>query len=269
MNPIEYALLEIRNQIPEEILRLAFPSLDNQWGGGMESLDFRIRCKVIEQRVRVDVNLIGGTQERFSLANCNFDVNPDYTSAVIHIPAEVTHNRQIVQVYNVTYGPTGYPATMGTSSSYGAYGASPRGQRTGQLVSSSAGADMFVLGNVEMLGNNTFLVYYNGLLSPAMWIDCRVADDENLNSIRPQSYQKFGALCVAACKAYIFRNFSISLDQGQLQGGMQLGVIRELVWNYQEAEQTYQELRASWRSIAVQNDSRQYRNFLNSQLGLL
>lgn len=269
MNPIEYALLEIRNQIPLEILRLAFPGLDGQWENGVESLDFRIRTKIIENRVRTDINLVGGIEERIPLDRCQYNISVDFTSVVIHVPAEVTHNRSIIQVHNISYGPTGYPASVNGTSNYGSYSASPRGNRTENIVSAAAGANAFILGNVEIMGNNTFLVYYNGLLSPGMWLECRLADDENLNSIRPQTYTKFSELCVLACKAYIFQSFAISLDQGQLQGGMQLGVIRELVWNYQEAEERYQEARQRWRSIAVMNDNRQYRPFLASQIGLL
>lgn len=268
MNPIEYALSEIRNQIPEEILRLAFPGMEGQWDSGIESLDFRIRVNVIEKRVRVDVDLIGGTEEILPLDRMNVNV-VDFTSCVVHVPSDITQNRSIVQVYDISYGPTGYPATANLTSTYGSYSSSPRGNRVSQIVSTAAGTNAFVLGDVQILGNNTFSVRYNGLLSPGMFIRCRLADDENLNSIRQQSYHVFSKMCVLACKAYIFRKFAISLDQGQLQGGMQLGVIRELVWNYQESEELYQEARQKWRAVAVMNDTRQYRPFLNSQIGLL
>ena len=268
MNPIEYAVLEIRNTIPAEILRLGFPTSGTAWENSMESMDWRIRNEVIEKRVRVDLDLIGGTELQIPVDDIQIDYVDPYTN-VLHVPAERTQNRTIVQAYEFSYGPTGYPVAASLTGNYGTYASSPRGVRTSNVVTSSSGVGSFTIFDLKIIGHNTIMVRYNGLFARGMWLRCRVSDDEGMTSIPPTAYSKFSQMCVLACKAYLFRTLSIQIDAGQLEGGMQLGAIRDLLWNFQEAEELYQQARARWRGIAVMNDPIQHRNFIKSQFGLL
>ena len=62
MNPITYALKQLRYSIPVEILEKVFVSTIWDDDGLTVSLDARIREEVIEERVLVDCNLRYGQE---------------------------------------------------------------------------------------------------------------------------------------------------------------------------------------------------------------
>ena len=264
MNPIQEALREINFQIPEEIRKVAFPPDTNVWGtGSLESLDARIRAQVLEMRVFQDMHLLGGVRTRIPLEGVPVQQLDDLTLAY-QIPNELTQNRAIVQVYNFIAGFTtqqnGFPYGGGVTQSLGGIGR--------QINDASMGVRSLAVSDVRILGHNIIWVtipYPQGFPS---YMECRLTDDENLTSLKPQAIINFTLLCVAAVKAEIFRRLSIRVDQDALNNGQQLGVFRELLWEYKEAEQEYQERRSRWRSVAARSDPQQRRNFLKMQIGL-
>lgn len=267
MNPMQYALNEIRQRIPLQLLQMGFPSLGTNFDNTVMSLDERIRSTVLEARVITDVNLLGGTEVNLPLSSATVDCVDDSTY-VYRLDDRATQGRQVTQVFNLGYGPYGIYG----NGAVGSYRNNTLNQMTQNINNASMGITPVATSHLSLIGHNTFMVRFPGVPSNyiggdrTLWVRCRIADDGYLSSIRPNAYPTFGNLCVLAVKAYLYNNLAISIDEGAIRTGQVLGVIREMLWNMQEAEQLYQEARRDWQAVAVAQDPDQYRNFLRLQV---
>ena len=66
-NPISYSIAFIKRVIPVEILQKTFIAFENYNARLPVSMDSIIRTKIIEERVMVDCNLVGGTEATIPL----------------------------------------------------------------------------------------------------------------------------------------------------------------------------------------------------------
>lgn len=268
MNPMQYALNEIRQRIPVQLLQQGFPSLGTGFDNTVVSLDERIRSTVLETRVITDINLLGGTEANLPLSSATVDRVDDFTY-VYRLDDRATQGRHVTQVFNLGYGPYG---VFGSGAIGSTYGNNTINQMTQNINNASMGITLVSTSHLSLIGHNTFMVRFPGV--PAnyiggdrtLWVRCRIADDGYLSSIRPNAYPVFADLCVLAVKAYLYNSLAISIDEGAIRTGQVLGVIREMLWNMQEAESLYQEARRKWQGVAVAQDPIQYRNFLSLQI---
>jgi hypothetical protein len=69
MGPMQKAIMEVKATIPKQILELAFLSNDNPRILVKRNLESVIRERVIEARVKVDCDLMGGIQVAIPLGS--------------------------------------------------------------------------------------------------------------------------------------------------------------------------------------------------------
>jgi len=269
MNAIQYALNQVRHEIPNRILELVFSpqAIHGQaspWMSsiGNESIDSAIRRLVIDDRVNVDCNLSGATQMAIDLSNVGFE-QIDLFTRLFRIPFEQTGGHRITHLQSLHY------LTF--------HGAFPHQHQYGsQMVSAMrdlykavASMPIVATADLRLIGDNTVVVRDSiNNVSPQMAITCMVANDENMNNLQPGSYMTYATLVVLAVKAYIFNNANIALDRGQLHAGMQLGSVKEMIDEYRDANQMYQEFyNEKWRITSFTNDRPRMHKHIRSMIG--
>lgn len=256
MNAIQYALNDIRNHIPPQVLNRVFgvrnipssfqhyqPYQDHQ------SVDATIRAEVIEKRVNIDCNLSGSLQVAIDLRGVPYE-QIDHGTRVFRIPYEKTAMRRIVSVSSLNY-----------ISNYGI--GSHNLHATGDILSamtdlvrSLSSMPVVSTAHCQIIGDNVVMVRDNAQhISDQLAMMALIEHDQNMNDLNPGIYMLYSQLVVLATKAYIYNQMVITLDQGQLMAGQELGRIREVIDEYRDANEQYLEiLTERWRKASRTND---------------
>lgn len=263
MNPITKAMDEIRFSIPAEILNQTFITQDMRDCGAVVSLETRIREQVLEPRVFVDLDLFGGTEAFIPLDDPVRTEYHDPYTVIYHIPDEVVQSRPIVQVYSVHFGVLGYQnAAMAMN-----FTESPLASEVRRVLDSAMRVPPALTSYLNLIAHNVVMVRFVYLPYKTAYMRVRLGNDNALSHIRYQSYPDFAQLCVWAVKAYIYNKMLVPMDMGQLVGGQTLGVFREKIMEYAEAEQMYRESLRHWKKINVFNDPEARRRHLRTVIG--
>lgn len=265
MNPIVKALDEIKFQIPIEILNQVFISQEALNCGHVVSLDTRIREDILEPRVFVDIDLKGGTEAFIPLDTpVRAEYHDPYT-VIYHIPDEVVQNRRIVQVYSVHFALLGYQnAGMALH-----YTESPLSASVRQILDSAMRVPPASTSYLNLIAHNVVMARFVYLPYKTAFMRVRLGSDEALSHIRAPAIPAFSELCVLATKAYIYNRMMVAMDQGQLSGGQMLGMFREIISEYREAEITYQERLIRWSKHSVMNDPEAMRRHIRTVTGMV
>lgn len=264
MNPITKALDEIQFSIPKQILNHVFVSQSlQQQCNTVISLDTRIREEVLEKRVFVDINIHGGTEAYIDLKSPVLTNYTDPFTAIYNIPDELTQNRPIVQVYSVHFAILGYQ-NGGFATGYSE---SSLGGEVRRVLDSAVRTPPAATSYLNLIAHNTVMARYVTQPYRSAFLRCRLGSDNALSEIRPQTIPDFAELCVLATKAYIYNEMLIPMDQGQLSGGQTLGVFRDKISEYSDANDMYREKLRRWKKISVFNDPEAHRRLIRSIVG--
>ena len=271
MNAINYIINEIRMQIPEQILEVGMQFGDDIGIASLSSLDDKIRRKVLRQRVLMDMNLSGGIETVIplssvppSLAEMNYTV---YT-----IPSELTLNKEIVSVLNLTMlpgtGPLGVGGINPSSVTMFGYGQSnPVLNVADRIGASVAPAAVVSNPHLELVGRNTVLVYANYRMMASFGIRCLLENDADLNNIQPRNLKAVSQFAVLAVKSYLYNKLIIPLNQGYLASGQELGTFKYIVESYADAEEQYRVfLEEQLAAILFMNDTTRYNRLLQTMI---
>lgn len=263
MNIISIALDNLKYRIPLAVLQETFKDTQN-WRRSPASLDELIMVSVIRPRVLVDANLVGGQMANIPLDGLNPEFVDTYT-AIYHIPKERTQNRSILSALSVGY----MPQSASYNSAGGNYGnVAPQSMTdltsaTQRVADSFSGIPPVSNAYVELVSENTILLRDQFRVTAAYFLRCILGHDEMLNNINPRSYLNFAKLVEHAVKSYIHNTMAIKIDQAYLSGGQNLGVFKEIVDSYSDAEENYQTyLREVWQAVSFMNDTHSHNRLL-------
>ena len=263
MGAIQKAIEEVKWDIPEEILREVF--LRREFGQTPlpVSLDTMIREKVIDPRVMVDCRLLGGTQVELPLAS----VTPDWVDThkiVYRIPMSLTQNRRISKVLSLTIS----QSTMMNSSYMGVEGYSQILEAAQGMMNSQAGIPIVSTAYIRLIAENTVLVSDYMSLPRTAFLRCYLEQDDEFSSLNPMTYPHFVQLVLLAVKAYVYNKIKVKMGMGQLVGGMELGVFREIVDGYADANQLYRDyIKEVWTKVMLMDDVRSKERMLRMIVG--
>ena len=275
MNALIYAVNEIQNKIPLEILQAAFNIDEQPETINLSSLGDKILRKVIRKRVMLDANIVGGIETTIPLNN----IAPSFFEqfyTVYQIPSELTNNKEIISALNIAFMPAnGYFGQVG-----GAYAGSGMNQNNtfGAMYNpvmnvadriGSAASSTGVMSNahLEIVAYNTILVYAHYRSLANFGLRVILENDSNLNNIQPRSYKNFSMLCLLAVKTYIHNKLIVALNNGYLSGGQELGVFRAKIEAMESAEQEYEDyLKNVWSPTAFMNDTTRYNRNIGSMI---
>lgn len=270
MSAVKYALNQLRHRIPNEVLREAFQRnrFDFRAASAPVSMDEMITVKVIRGRVFDDCDTVGGEHvliPLFNIPSRRIDLN----TMVYEIPAERINNRTIMSALSVHY----YMYSVGLSAGNmdtGFYaGVFPNdlisiGQRVMDAVGSVPATSN---ANVELVAHNTVVVRDMNRVTSTYMLRCVVSNDGDFNNLHPRSYMHFAKLVEFAVKAWIYNNLVVQIDNAYLSGGQELGVVKQIVEGYADAEENYQTyLKEVWAKVAFMNDKRRNRRFMAVQI---
>ncbi len=265
MNPMVKALDEIKFEIPPQILQAFFNKPDFYLCSSPISMDTRIREQVIDARVLVDMDIMGGTEMYIPLSNPVKAEHIDQFTTMYQIPDELTQGRPIRHIYSVHFGILGYG--QGAVGNIGG-GVGAMGNAVRNVLDSAVRTPPAATSYINIINHNTFIVKYTYLPYSAAYIRCRLGNDDSLNFIRSQSIPKFAELCVLATKAYIYNTQRIGIGQAYLSGGQELGEFKDAVMSWSEANTEYKEALKVWKNIAQNfNDPESRRRMLRTMVG--
>ena len=121
---------------------------------------------------------------------------------------------------------------------------------------------------VQLIGENVVMVRDTVLLPANIYLRCLLENDSNMSHIQLKSYRDFSKLVELAVKAYIYNEYVITMDMGELYAGQQLGRFKEIIDNYADAEELYQTfLTERWEKVSLMNDRETWTRHLRLRMG--
>lgn len=279
MNPISLAISHVKYTIPRPLLEKVF--IDGSFGwrtGPKSSLDDQILNLVIRPRVMLNCDLVGGVQAIIPLEGLE-QSRPETWVTIIHIPKSRTDGRSITSVLDVSYYSAASIGGYGNAgvAGIGAFGGpmgfnevenSAMASALTSVVSAMDKIPMTSTARASLIAENTLMIKDGVILSPNSFARVMLANDENLSNLQIRSYPDFFKLVELAVKAYIYNELIILVDTAELRYGQALGVFKDILTSYSDAEENYQTfLSESWKKVAFMNDQESYTRLLKIMIG--
>jgi hypothetical protein len=267
MNPIKKAVDDIRFRIPRSILNLVFQDQTFSWRNSPISLDEQIINKVIRPKVLVDCNLVGGAEIFVPLDGVPSEMTSDYTT-VYYIPKEKTQNRSINTVLSMSYLTGAAIAALGGTTGFNSCSMTPSMIAAQAMMSSFSNIPPVSTANISLIGENTILVRDTAPPIGFGFLRCILENDDQMSHLQLRSIPDFSTLCTLACKAYIYNEYIVTLDRGQLYGGQDIGVVKQIIDGYADTSELYEAfLREKWQKISFMNDRESMTRMIKLQIG--
>lgn len=266
MNPVTNALRRVRESIPPEILEKTFNanirSYDQYKPSLLVSIDKRIRERIIDSRVRVDCNLMGGQEITVPLDGLSPRMI-DLFNFVYQIPKTLTQGKSITSVLSVSFGGMTLNGYSGLNPNYSAGTA----DNVMNVLNSAKPVPVVSTANAQLIEENTVLISDTIAVPRNLYLRCWVENDYEFTNIKPPSYECFARLVIFATKAYIYNNTLIAMDKAFIYAGGELGRYAEVVDSYSDADQNYQDELKRWRRVAMLNNHIAHRRMTRRLLG--
>lgn len=270
MGAIEKAIDEVRFEIPYEILNETF-KVDTGYAsagrstGVRTSLEARIREEILDKKVLVDCNLMGGHEVVVPLSGLQVKYNVDRTF-VVTIPKQRTEGLSITSVLSVAQAPDGWMGSIYTGPNAGnSFANRMDAMFHGSLGGGSLGQ---IDARVRLIGDNIVYVKLVDETTSDIFLRCRVGSDSNMSRLPAPYWLDFSEMVVLATKAYIYKELPIRMGEGQLSGGLNLGRFKEIIDEYADANTLYKEfVRENWPRIAGLTDEERHSRVIQSQFG--
>lgn len=276
MNALDYAVNEVRNKIPYEILYTGMTYGEDPQILNLSSLEDKVIHRIIKKRVLLMCNVIGGIQTMVPI-NQLYPSIYDTMYTVYAVPPELVMNKEIVSALSLSYMPgSGF---TGSAVGYGGvghlssltdpsfYSANPVVNVTSRIGAAASTSGVLSNAHLEIVAYNTIAVYANYRTLGNFGITVMLENDSNLGNLQPRSYNHLGRLCELATKAYIYNKLIVPLNSGYLSGGQDLGVFRSIIESYSTAEEDYQTfITEVWGKVMYHNDTHRTNRLIASMI---
>lgn len=256
-NPVSYAIDRVMNSdIDEYLLKLAFESPNNNtlnnWYSMVQqtTVEQGIREKVIHRLVLPACNVNGGKTELIDLSGSKIRSLGNGCTEV-NVPEITTRGAKIISVTEVYLG-----------SMYSAIGNVSAGVTESSMCGSGVLNDMMdtmvgalssnrsmpiTFTDVQMMGNNCFVIVGLNTGTTSMSAKVIMEYDEGMSSIHPRHYEYFAELVEWAVKAHIYRVCKRPVQEAVYRSGVPLEAIRDDIQEYRDAWQGYKDyLKNEW-----------------------
>lgn len=277
MGPVQYAIEEVKSQIPPQLLSLVFSASGRMFSSQPGAVEASIRERVIDGRVRRVVDTAGAVQDEIPLAGLDFipvtPGNVGRSALTVFIPKDRTQGRTISSAIALAYGTSAQGMAYGHPSNIPGYltgmqGSSVMLDAALGVLNSNTPQGPIQSAAVSIVGENVVLIEDFVPYANNVFLRCLLQSDSEFSHVRPQTYQAFSELVVLATKAYIYNNYYVELGRGLLVGGMELPQIQTLVDEYRDSNElflTY--LKEKWYKISAMNDPIRKQRQLKMMIG--
>lgn len=273
MDIIRYSLAEVKRRVNRHILDKAFMkrTFDYRFTN-QTNVDDQILTMVLRPRVLLDCNLVGGVTAMIPLDGLPIDKPNDYIT-IIHIPKTRTNNKSIISVSNVNYYDLGISGLYSGAPGYGYNASIDMTENTASMNAAlgiMASLDRIPItstSDAQLVAENTIMIKDVFAMPPTAVLRCTLENDDGLSNIQPRSFHDFAQLVEFAVKSYIYNDLIVDMDMGELQGGQALGIFKQIVEGYADAEQNYQDKLKSWMAISVMNDTPAFHRLIKLTVG--
>lgn len=256
MTAVTHALTKI-NTIPKAILKYAFGGTQRSFINQDSLIEQNIIEKVIEGRLRNEIDVMGPTLNEILLKN-SWKKIIDHSSFLVTLPIEATKNRRMLSIQSITLGrlPRG---TLGSSmgASNGNYGAMNQNSLTAQnnkAFQASAPTSVFSTSDVEVIGKNSFIVHSPNRNIEQFLIKALFSTDENFSTIIPQLYPRFAKCALYLTESYIYTNCYLEISRNALSAGKEFSEMRELIARYETSEEKFEDEMVLFKKALRVND---------------
>lgn len=241
MNIIEFAINEVEQRIPKEVLKYAFLNISqNGILSPVNNIKTQIRNKVVFDRVLPILNIKGGEEVIINLTDVPVEITTNGNAYIWKVPKGMTKGRTIRSVLNITFSDTmnNIAGNMLTNNMYASNQATIEARivNSGGLPVLSSTADIFVIADN--------VLYSNLPLSSSSYtmLRCLIDFDPQLTGINTRFATLFAKYIVLATKDYIYTSTVVSMDQGVLHIGKELGRIKDIIDGYDGADEEFIEM---------------------------
>lgn len=234
-----YVLSEIQQEIPAELLNLAFRPEKYQ-----TTLEQRIISQIIEGPILLNTNLIGGKRrEIYIKSEWQLDMEPEggwsslgagIQGAYYRIPAEAREGRNISSVVGITSSLSGTSYGAGyTTNGVGGFGNTIAGMLS-EMVNSRSLAKYPIQPRATLEGTNVICLFPRYLVEDIA-ISVLLEYDSEFINLEKSAIMALVDLCVCATKRYISNALRVSVDETEVVAGLEIGIIKDLINEYTEA----------------------------------
>lgn len=241
-----YVLSHIRQNIPAELLNLAFkPRKYNT------SIENRIIAEIIEGPVLLDTNLVGG-KRRDIIMNAGWQMNLKHADQLniagtgiegsfYLVPPEARENRNISSVIGVS----SYLGGSFPGSGVGLNGGVNQGNTANgmllEMLNTRTFANNPITPQVTLEGTN-IIRFYPELITDGIALSVMLEYDSEFLNMSPSGLFAMREFCLCATQRYIATQLRVSIDETEIVAGMEIGVIKTLVEECNEKAKDYQAL---------------------------
>ena len=252
MSAIQTAIRHVKSVIPKEVLEIAFGYINNNRYKTSVSIDSRIKTTVIDEKVLPDCNIVGGVEVTIAMNGLTYE-QLDVGLYAYRVPKALTQGRSITSVLSVAFANlNAYQATANVAPS----------QQT-DLVQGAAVGYLQTLSPITymsearatLIGDNVVTVETQMVPGGNLYLRCMIENDYNMTNINRKSWLKFSELVEHAVKSWIYTNTIVSIDRAYVDGGADIGSIKDIIEGYSDAEQNYKDFLAkNWSIVSILND---------------
>lgn len=240
-----YILSHIKQNIPPELLALAFKP--RKYASTVEQ---RIIAEVIEGPILLDTNLVGGKRrDIFIKPNWKMTLNSSdgdmlgtgVESSYYFIPPEARENRNISSVIGLTpFLTSSLPGAGVNSNNDASYGNTATGMLS-EMLNSRTFAGYPTPPQITLEGTN-IIRFYPEQLVDGLPVTVMLEYDSEFLNMNQSAIFAMQRLCLCAVQRYIATQLRVSIDETEVVAGMEIGVIKEMVVDYAQKAEQYQEL---------------------------
>ena len=266
LNPIDKAISDIKFSIPKQILKKVFINNYSFWSPNNTSIEDQIKNLVIVPKVLSDCDIVGGTKVYIATSDIPREFTDQFT-VIFRIPKNKTQGRSITSVLGIGYLETNSYAQYNITNQMKECSVNAVTENALALFSANNSVPISSTAECSLIAENTVMVKDTMYIKPNGYLWCELANAEDLTNIQIRSLLYFSHLCKLAVKAYIYNQYIIQMDEGEIKAGHELGSFRSIVESYSEADNEYHEyLRTTWSSVAWMNDAKAHADLIRVQL---
>lgn len=258
MNALTYAINNLNFVIPKEVLEITFKAPTPHFNNSL-SLEEKMMATVIRPRILTDTNIVGGVQVVIDLSRCEVTMYNN-TTYVVNVPKALTNNRSIISLLSVVTMTT----PMGNSALY----STVNNSMLGNMQNNISSVDITQTTRLEMIGDNVFIIETSQPYLTNAMLRCNIENASNMENINPRNFTVFAKLVELGVKSYIRNNNIVKIDKGFIYGGHELSIIKDIIDEYSDAEEMYQELlNGKWKKVSFMNNKEAMHRHVRSMLG--